>query len=167
MQVHTVGMGQPKEDVMRGTSRKGMGRVVVVVAVIAALLSQGCVLEKKTITDVYTFVTGVDEDERYLVSAISFGSSYCIPPGLVSLLVKPDPIDPFITGLLVEAVVAGLVLESFLLPRTGKTFKGKFSVGEHCIAAGQALEWYVTPLGGAIAINAALLSKLKYQASAE
>jgi hypothetical protein len=156
---------------MRTTFRSGSGRIAVVLAVVGALLSQGCILEKKTIVDVYKFVTPVDPSERQLINVMSFGSSYCIQPGDLNFSAKLSPVDPLMTALLVQAVLVtvatGTIVDTwdFSLPRKGATFKGKFPLSSgFCVADGQQLEWYVTPFGAAIGINTKVTTKFTYRA---
>jgi hypothetical protein len=144
----------------------------VALTLIVALLAQGCILERKTILDVYRPVFEVGEDQTQLVSVLSFGFSYCIPPGSLGLDVKFDEFDANLTQLAVLAAVysaTNTLLFSQLFPLTGKNgkFKGGFTLGFSslfCIDPGSRLEWSVTPIGGAILAGASMTSKLRYQA---
>jgi hypothetical protein len=153
---------------MRKRLGRRTGRTAVVLAVVAGLLSQGCILEKKMITDVYTAVSDVDENETRLVNTLSFGTSYCIPPGELDLQVKLKFAQAaLLTGLLIQATLvesAGSTTWDFLLAGKNGKFKGAFATSSLCVDPGDELQWFVTPFGIGIPLGAVMSSKLKYQA---
>jgi hypothetical protein len=143
-------------------------RMAAVVLVIMALLTQGCILEKKVITDIYTPVFPIGADTPVLVNTMSFGFSYCIPPGDLKFLVKPNPVDDQLTALLIQAVIVSAVnplILDFPLQRKGKAFKGIFPLtSEVCVDPGDTLQWWVTAVGAGIAFDTKLITKLTYLA---
>lgn len=150
---------------------KRMGRAASALAIVARLLSQACVLEKKTTIDAYTTVHGVPEGGEMVVSKMRFGDAhYCIPRGRASLNVKLKQWEATMTALLVTAIYTSPLLSDPLVKQfelTGKKgkFKGTFDLEEGiCVNPGDKLEWRASPIGGAIPEGTSMISTFKYKA---
>jgi hypothetical protein len=151
---------------MRAILKRPAARVLGGLALVA-LLAQGCILEKKSIIDVYEAIIGVPQGTTALISRMDFGMQYCIQPGTVIIDVKLKP-NTTASSLLITAAVVPLIgsntVFSFDLQPTGKKYKGDESIGSLCLNPGDRIEWRVTPIGGDIPDFAEMKSKLKYKA---
>ena len=91
---------------MRAILKRPAARVLGGLALVA-LLAQGCILEKKTIIDVYEAIIGVPQGTTALISRMDFGTTYCIQPGTVIIDVKLKP-NTTASSLLITAAVVPL-----------------------------------------------------------
>lgn len=132
----------------------------------AALLLQGCLLERKEIFDVYRAVFGISEGvEQDVFSWTYLGpGQYCVPMsrvGVNGMLTQSSPLPSQIlfTGRYLNE--QGGVIASWTYPLSVNeqgAIKGQSTFPSTCFSTGQAYRVSLTPVSGSIEENAEIRS---------
>jgi hypothetical protein len=137
---------------------------VVASVLVVSFLLQGCISEKKTISDTYTVVFGAEEGEEQQEAHFIFSKQWCIPDSTAKFNGKidngstPPPTSLQITFRRYDTS-DDLISERSLtleVDEDGRIRKQIFSVSGTCFDPGQGLRVFFTPFGGDIATGAAL-----------